>query len=261
MEDYSVAIMGVPGGTKKAGESPLLLKGSRAHFQAFYNSDDFPKEVKDKVENGALKLTDRRFYSTREVNSDNLKMFQSDDLIISGIRNVQNGQLRKDELFVLSYIDLHVAWHDYGTDSPTDAEIKSALRNGIFYGVGAPVPLVRHFTKNAGGNLAEISDGEAVGTGITSIVGIDEEFWAGWLTGEITLNFNGKPLLRDFPLLDLAVCRDGIYGRLPIENPRIFEDQQDIDFTIKFGGGEPDAGAQAAFIARVTLGGTGLIAK
>lgn len=80
-------------------------QGSRAEFEKFF--PELPKEIKDKLKTGALRLADHLVYTVKPVSgAKTIKMFESQDVKEVGLRNISNAKLPKNMALLVSGIYL-----------------------------------------------------------------------------------------------------------------------------------------------------------
>ena len=79
-------------------------RGSRAEMEKFFA--ELPPTIKEGLAKGDLRLADNMVYSIKPVNSKTIKMFETQDDKETGLRNVSNAKLQKNQAFLVSGIYL-----------------------------------------------------------------------------------------------------------------------------------------------------------
>lgn len=116
----------------KSGES----RGSRADFEKFMQQ--LPSHIKDGLRTGKLRLADYIIYSIKSITSKTIKIFESQDMKETGVRNVSNGKLPKNMVMLVSGIYVLVGLKpDSGNDPHKRVQFESigslpGLANGEF---------------------------------------------------------------------------------------------------------------------------------
>lgn len=77
---------------------------SRAEMEKFFKQ--LPSHVKQELVKGTLRLADWTIYSTKEIRSKTIKMFEPQDDKEVGVRNISNAKLPKNTVFLVSGIIL-----------------------------------------------------------------------------------------------------------------------------------------------------------
>jgi len=77
---------------------------SRAEMEKFFKQ--LPMHVKEELVKGTLRLADWTIYSTKEIRSKTIKMFEPQDDKEVGVRNISNAKLPKNTVFLVSGIIL-----------------------------------------------------------------------------------------------------------------------------------------------------------
>ena len=77
---------------------------SRGEMEKFFRQ--LPKHVKQELINGTLRLADWTIYSTKQIKSKTIKMFEPQDDKEVGVRNISNAKLPKNSVFLVSGIIL-----------------------------------------------------------------------------------------------------------------------------------------------------------
>lgn len=77
---------------------------SRGEMEKFFKQ--LPKHVKQELVRGALRLADWTIYSTKQITSKTIKMFEPQDDKEVGVRNISNAKLPKNSVFLVSGIIL-----------------------------------------------------------------------------------------------------------------------------------------------------------
>ena len=94
---------------------------SRGEFEKFFRQ--IPKHVKQELVNGSLRLADWTIYSTKQIKSKTIKMFEPQDDKEVGIRNISNAKLPKNTVFLVSGIILLTGV----SENPNDPEANKAI--------------------------------------------------------------------------------------------------------------------------------------
>ncbi len=90
---------------KKLSSKPPGSRGSRAEFEKFFK--ELPKDVKNGLLKGDLRLADYTIYSVKAINgSKTIKLFETQDAKETGIRNIDKAKLDKNFVFIVSGIYL-----------------------------------------------------------------------------------------------------------------------------------------------------------
>jgi hypothetical protein len=79
-------------------------KGSRAEMEKFFG--ELPAHIKEAMVRGDLRLADNIIYSIKPVTSKTIKLFETQDDKETGLRNVSNAKLQKNQAFLVSGIYL-----------------------------------------------------------------------------------------------------------------------------------------------------------
>lgn len=80
-------------------------QGSRAEFEKFFV--ELPKEIKQQLKDGKLRLADHLIYSIKPVSgAKTIKVFESQDVKEVGLRNISNAKLPKNMALLVSAIIL-----------------------------------------------------------------------------------------------------------------------------------------------------------
>lgn len=77
-------------------------KGSRADFRKF--ADELPSHVVGELKRGKLRLTDYSLFSIKQITSKTTKMFETQDVRETGLRNVSAAKLQKNQVFLVHSI-------------------------------------------------------------------------------------------------------------------------------------------------------------
>jgi hypothetical protein len=110
------ALMGFPNAPH------LASKGSRAEFEKHF--DSVPQHIKDELEKGTVRLADQVIYSIKPINSKTIKLFETQDSKATGLRNISNAKLEKNQSLLVSGIFLMVGVaQPAGPDGPTTEEV------------------------------------------------------------------------------------------------------------------------------------------
>ena len=90
---------------QKIAKKPSASRGSRAEMEKFFS--ELPAHIKDGLNKGKLRLADMTIYSIKPINaSKTVKIFESQDIKESGLRNISNGRLPKNTALLVSGIIL-----------------------------------------------------------------------------------------------------------------------------------------------------------
>lgn len=89
---------------KKISSKPMTSRGSRAEFEKFFK--EVPDAVKKSLMSGDLRLADFTIFSMKQVKSKTVKLFEPQDEREVGLRNIANGKLPKNFVFLVSGIYL-----------------------------------------------------------------------------------------------------------------------------------------------------------
>jgi len=104
--------------------------GSRAEMEKF--EKELPRHVKEELRKGKLRYADTMIYSIKPVTSKVVKMFETQDDRLIGIRNIANAKLPKNQCLLISGIQVLVGTVTVaGTQATTDEILSSSLANGI----------------------------------------------------------------------------------------------------------------------------------
>ena len=80
-------------------------KGSRGEMEKHFR--ELPAHIKAQLAKGDLRLADNLIYSIKPVNaSKTIKMFETQDEKQTGLRNISNGRLQKNQAFLVSGVVL-----------------------------------------------------------------------------------------------------------------------------------------------------------
>jgi hypothetical protein len=79
-------------------------RGSRAEMEKYFK--ELPEHIKGGLVRGELRLADHIIYSIKPVTSKTIKMFETQDDKETGLRNVSNAKLPKNQAFLVSGIIL-----------------------------------------------------------------------------------------------------------------------------------------------------------
>lgn len=111
-------------------------RGSRAEMEKHFK--ELPEHIKGLLVRGELRLADYVIYSIKPVTSKTIKMFETQDDKETGLRNVSNAKLPKNQAFLVSGIILLAAVSaDASKDKVMAAEYRGlenypAIANGEF---------------------------------------------------------------------------------------------------------------------------------
>lgn len=99
---------------KKISSKPMSSRGSRAEFEKFFK--EVPPGVKQSLVDGDLRLADFTIFSIKQVKSKTVKLFEPQDEREVGLRNIANGKLPKNFVFLVSGIYLLAGVADDASD-------------------------------------------------------------------------------------------------------------------------------------------------
>jgi hypothetical protein len=83
-------------------EHSIPIKGSRAYFLKF--EDELPAQVLEQLKKKKLLLSDYSLYSVKQIVSKTVKMFETQDVRESSLRNVSAAKLSKNQVFLVHSI-------------------------------------------------------------------------------------------------------------------------------------------------------------
>jgi hypothetical protein len=89
---------------QKMSNTGAPSKGSRAEMEKFFS--ELPAHIKEAMVRGDLRLADNIIYSIKPVTSKTIKLFETQDDKETGLRNVSNAKLQKNQAFLVSGIYL-----------------------------------------------------------------------------------------------------------------------------------------------------------
>ncbi len=89
---------------QKMSNTGAPSKGSRAEMEKFFG--ELPAHIKEAMVRGDLRLADNIIYSIKPVSSKTIKLFETQDDKETGLRNVSNAKLQKNQAFLVSGIYL-----------------------------------------------------------------------------------------------------------------------------------------------------------
>jgi hypothetical protein len=89
---------------QKMSNTGAPSKGSRAEMEKFFG--ELPAHIKEAMVRGDLRLADNIIYSIKPVTSKTIKLFETQDDKETGLRNVSNAKLQKNQAFLVSGIYL-----------------------------------------------------------------------------------------------------------------------------------------------------------
>jgi hypothetical protein len=92
-------------------------RGSRAEMEKFFG--ELPAHIKEGLARGDLRLADTIIYSIKHVNSKTIKLFETQDDKETGMRNVSNAKLPKNQAFIVSGIILLAGVPNLAGATPT----------------------------------------------------------------------------------------------------------------------------------------------
>ena len=84
--------------------NPPASKGSRAEMEKHFN--ELPAHIKQGLQKGELRLADTVIYSIKPVTSKTIKLFETQDDKQTGLRNISNAKLPKNQALLVSGIIL-----------------------------------------------------------------------------------------------------------------------------------------------------------
>jgi hypothetical protein len=82
----------------------LPSKGSRAIFAKF--ASELPAHVQDQLKKGKLRLTDYSLFSIKQIVSKTVKIFETQDVRETSIRNVSAAKLNRSQVFAVTGITI-----------------------------------------------------------------------------------------------------------------------------------------------------------
>jgi hypothetical protein len=89
----------------KMSKGPSPSRGSRAEMEKFFG--ELPDSIKSGLTSGKLRLSDQLIYSIKPVGAaKTIKMFETQDIKETGLRNISNGRLPKNTAMLVSGIYL-----------------------------------------------------------------------------------------------------------------------------------------------------------
>jgi hypothetical protein len=106
---------------KKVAGQVQGSRRSRAEMEKFFKQ--LPNHVKGELLKGGVRLADYTIYSTKEITSKTIKMFEPQDDKEVGIRNISNAKLPKNMVFLVSGIILLTG----RTSDPNNKEALKAI--------------------------------------------------------------------------------------------------------------------------------------
>jgi hypothetical protein len=89
---------------QKLTASPPASKGSRAEMEKHFN--ELPPHIQEGLKKGELRLADTIIYSIKPVTSKTIKIFETQDDKQTGLRNISNAKLPKNQAMLVSGIIL-----------------------------------------------------------------------------------------------------------------------------------------------------------
>jgi hypothetical protein len=90
--------------TQKLTQAPIASKGSRAEMEKHFS--ELPKNIRDQLKNGELRLADTIVYVVKPVVSKTIKMFEPQDKKQVGLMAISEGRLPKNSAMLVSGIIL-----------------------------------------------------------------------------------------------------------------------------------------------------------
>lgn len=116
---------------QKLATPPIPSKGSRAEMEKHFR--ELPSHIKGGLQKGELRLADTIIYSIKPVTSKTIKMFETQDDKETGLRNISNAKLPKNQSFLVSGIILLA-----GVSASTNTDdVKATQFKGI-----EPIPAI-----------------------------------------------------------------------------------------------------------------------
>jgi hypothetical protein len=95
--------------------------GSRAEMEKF--EKELPAHVQEELRKGKLRYADGMIYSNKQISSNTIKMFETQDDREIGMRNIANAKLQKNQCFLLSGIQTYVHIVNPSGATPTKADL------------------------------------------------------------------------------------------------------------------------------------------
>lgn len=178
------------------GQAPhLASKGSRAEFEKHFEA--VPQHIKDELEKGTVRLADQVVYSIKPIKSKTIKLFETQDSKATGLRNISNAKLEKNQSLLVSGIYLMV-----GTAKTTGTEPSIDEVMAIDF-----LPVNR------------------------------DPLFAALVNGEFNLKANKVQLVPDTSIRLFAGDQGGIQpaGFYKLHNPRLIQDDVPIEATVELG--------------------------
>ncbi len=120
----------------KLASSGPASQGSRAEMEKFF--PELPQSIKDGLKKGDLRLADTVIYSIKPASSKTIKMFESQDDKDTGIRNVSNAKLPKNQamlvsgIYILAGVSADATKEKIAATDFKGLELIPALANGEF---------------------------------------------------------------------------------------------------------------------------------
>lgn len=88
----------------KLANTGAASRGSRAEMEKHFN--ELPPHIKEALAKGELRLADYTLYSMKQITSKTIKMFETQDDKQTGISNISNAKLPKNQALLVSGIFL-----------------------------------------------------------------------------------------------------------------------------------------------------------
>ena len=258
----------------EAVNSDFLNKGSRAEFLAFL--PEIRDEVRTAITNGKLKVSDNRVYTVKPVSGKTIKMFESSDPKEKGICNIQNGKLPKNRLLLVSAISLTAAI-TY-KDGNTRADDKSLAKKATFRPIDEIFKTAGIVCTNALNEVFGIPEGQseaetaaALGITLAQVAALaakgtvytedGDSLFAAIENGDFTFKSNRAELISEMPLTIFKKQPHGhtAQGLYKLDNPRLAQDDVDLEFTIDLGEEVDADGNESCIWLRLELHGSATI--
>jgi len=187
----------VDGIARKAKGMVHPSQGSRARMENFMKSSEFPKAVRDLVDQRKGRLADHMIYATKRLTGTSTKFFLTSDKKEIGLTNLDNGKLPKNSPLLVSKIVLLAATITPGAGNTDSA--KEDVMTGLYK------------------SIAEIG---AFHTGVITVKSTGKKD----IVSELPLNL--------FMNTGFTMERPGHYT---LDNPRLIEDDLDIEAEMMLG--------------------------
>jgi hypothetical protein len=249
-------------------DSPLLQQGSRGKMLAYLNDpkgQDVSVDIRQKLESRQLRLADHIVYSVKPVSGKTVKMFEPQDSMEVGIRNIDRGRMEKERILLVS--DIRITAAVTFKEGTIRADDESLVQKAKFYPIDHKFPVPGVFT-NVAGKVAFVADGGVLvpgtitGSGYSNAAVLNDEdgVFDALENGEFTFSSNRKDIYANYPL---SVFKSNIKPEKPgihsVDNPRVIGDGTEVTFNIDLGT-EVDADGDAVCVwLKVELIGTGTL--